>query len=63
MTQIISLAVIAFEELQKKYPKIMNSLNFAQIMAESRKRKAQADKSPFPPPPKVIGALLSVRLV
>ena len=34
----------------------MNSLNFAQMMVESRKRKAQMDKSPLLPPPKVIGA-------
>ena len=53
--RIFSFAVIAFEDLHKKYPKIMISLNFAQMMAESHKRKAQMEKSPLPPPPKVIG--------
>ena len=41
----------------------MNSLKFAQMMAESRKRNAQTKKSSLPPPPKVIGTAYGFRLV
>jgi hypothetical protein len=52
--QFPSSAVVAFEELEKKYPEIMNSMTFAQLAAESRRKKALAEKTPLPSPPKVI---------
>lgn len=39
-----------------------NALNFAQMMAESRKRKVQTEKTVLPPPPKVLGLPFIVRL-
>jgi hypothetical protein len=45
--------VVAFEKLEKKYPEIMNSMTFAQLAAESRKKKALAENTSLPPPPKV----------
>ncbi|CAO2837234.1 unnamed protein product [Amaranthus hypochondriacus] len=44
--------IVAFEELERKYPEIMDALGFAQMMAESRRKKAQAGKTSLPPPPK-----------
>jgi hypothetical protein len=46
-------AVVAFEELEKKYPEIMNSMTFAQLAAESRKKRALAENTSLPSPPKV----------
>ncbi len=45
--------MVAFEELQKKYPDIMDSMTFAQLAADARRKKAQAGGVKLPSPPKV----------
>lgn len=45
--------MVAFEELGRKYPEIMDSMTFAQLAAEARKKKALAEGVKLPIPPKV----------
>lgn len=63
LNSIFVFAVAAFEELEKKYPEIMNSLNFAQMMAESCRKKAETEKTILSAPPKVFKLTHIVRVL